>query len=130
MVVLGAVRAASRARARVAGGLDRADELVDATRTAASLTVACVGREVHRRLDAVELVQAALDARGARGARHALDVEPDFAVWRLMLPFEHTPVGYATGDGRAVAFATYSIDQTEVSRTLARGVRHSNFLRS
>ena len=39
-------------------------------------TVACCGRQVDGRLDTVELVQPALDRRGARRTAHALEVEP------------------------------------------------------
>ena len=47
------------------------------TDAGSNVTDACLGRVVDGRLDAVELVQLALDPRGARGARHALEVEPD-----------------------------------------------------
>ena len=70
----------SSTRARVvAGRLDaprRARRRVDG-RVAAHRRL--LGREVDRRLDAVELVQLPLDARDARRARHALEVEADLA---------------------------------------------------
>ena len=78
----------------VAGRLDRADELARRSPTAAPCTVACVGREVDGRLDAVEPVQAALDPRRARGARHALEVEPDFGLRAHGSTIERTPYGY------------------------------------
>ena len=39
-----------------------------------------LGREVDRRLDAVELVQPLLDARGAGGAGHPLEIEADLSL--------------------------------------------------
>ena len=58
-----------------------------------------LGRVVHRRLDAVELVQLALDAVRARGARHALEGEVDLAprlarrgrVTRARTPLPRSP---------------------------------------
>ena len=62
----------------VPGCLDRRDELVDVDRLVAA-NRRPLRREVHRRLDAREVVERSLDAPHARGARHALDVEADLS---------------------------------------------------
>src|SRR4029079_10043030 len=62
----------------VAGRLDRADEGVRGHELGLELDRRLLGRVVHRRRHAVELVQPALDPRRARRARHPFDrkVEP------------------------------------------------------
>ena len=81
-----------RARA-VAGGLDRADEVVDADRRIEAHR-RLLGREVDRRLDAVEPVQPALDPGGARGARHPLEVEPELPSCARVIAVIASPRGY------------------------------------
>ena len=66
-----------RALALVAGRLDRADEVGDGRRGRVEADRRLLGRVVDRRLDAVELVELALDAVRARGAGHALEGEVD-----------------------------------------------------
>ena len=70
----------TRQRGVVAGRLDRRDQVVDRHRGRVERHRRRLGRVVHGRLDAVELVELALDPRGARSARHALDVEPELLL--------------------------------------------------
>ena len=67
-------------RARVvARGLDDADELVDRDgRVVAHGRL--LGREVHGRVDALQLVELPLDAGDARRARHALEIEANLLL--------------------------------------------------
>jgi hypothetical protein len=62
-------------RGAVARLLDRVDEVLDAEAPAVVAHCRLLGREVDSCRDAVEVVQPALDAGRAGGARHALDVE-------------------------------------------------------
>jgi hypothetical protein len=64
-------------RGLVAGGLDGRDELLGGHRARVELDPGLLGGVVDRRADAVELVELALDAVGARGAGHAADGQLD-----------------------------------------------------
>ena len=64
-----------RQRGVVAGGLDRGDQVVDRDGAGIERDGRLLGRVVDGRLDAVELVELPLDARRARGAGHALELE-------------------------------------------------------
>ena len=59
----------------VAGGGDGAAQLVHGHALRVEGDARALGREVDGRVDAVELVQLALDARGARRARHPVEIE-------------------------------------------------------
>ena len=61
----------------VPGRLDRVEQVGDGDALRIEAHRRLLGRVVDRRLDAVELVQLALDAVRARGARHALEREID-----------------------------------------------------
>ena len=61
----------------VAGGLDGADELLGGDRARVELDPGLLGGVVDGRGHAVELVELALDAVRARGARHARDGQLD-----------------------------------------------------
>ena len=65
---------------RVAGRLDLGDEVVDGDRRRRRATLGLLGGVVDRGRDAVELVEALLDAGRARRARHAADDEVDAAT--------------------------------------------------
>ncbi len=69
-------RVARRRSGRVAGLLDRRDQVIDTDRLV-GVDRGLLGRVVHRGVDAVELVELLLDPHGARGARHTADVELD-----------------------------------------------------
>jgi hypothetical protein len=64
-------------RRLVAGGLDRRHELLRARHARVELDPGLLGGVVHRRGDALELVEPALDAVRARGAGHARDRKLD-----------------------------------------------------
>ena len=59
----------------VAGLLDRGEHVVDGDDGRVEGDGGLVGRVVDSGLDAVEVVQPAFDPGGARGARHALELE-------------------------------------------------------
>jgi hypothetical protein len=68
--------------------LDGGDELGDIVRAGIEGDARFLRREVDGRLDAVETVQASLDPRRARRARHALDFQPH-ACGRLLSGRRH-----------------------------------------
>ena len=78
----GGARLGERQLGLVAGSLDRLDEPADVDRRAVELDARRLGGVVDARGDAVELVQLALDAIGAGGARHARDRQLDAGAHR------------------------------------------------
>ena len=118
-----AMRSAGGRRGRVrvvAGRLDRADELVDGDGRVA-VDGRLLGREVDRRLDAVELVQLLLDPRGAGGAGHPLEVEPELDRLRgLVGEGSHHAASYPASSIAARSAVSSSLSPRTTTRFVSR----------
>jgi hypothetical protein len=68
-----------RASGAVAGRLDRLNEILH-RHLCVAVHRCLLGREVDRRLDAVEAIQPLLDAHSAGGAGHPFEVEPELGL--------------------------------------------------